>query len=335
MLEGFDDTWIEAGTRRFASYTNIPPGDYVFRVKGSNNDGVWNEEGAAITLTITPPWWATWWFRVLLFGAAVGVLAMAYRYRVHRLLEREEVRRLAEAKQHSEEEAQRLAELDAAKSRFFANVSHEFRTPLTLILGTADQLNEDRARPIRRNARRLLHLIDQLLDLSKLEAGKLTLDPHSGDLVAHLRDQVQRFAPLAERKQIALQLRTDLVTLPCRFDADKLSTLISNLLSNALTFTPDSGKVLVTLAQRRTEGKQASNGAAAPPIWAEIVVKDTGPGIPKAALPRIFVRFEQVNGTATRPEQSGTGIGLALAKDLAELHGGTILVESEEGFGSA
>ncbi|HMB93894.1 MAG TPA: two-component regulator propeller domain-containing protein [Rhodothermales bacterium] len=326
MLEGFDETWVPAGTRRYASYTNIPPGDYVFRVKGSNNDGMWNEAGVAIGLTITPPWWGTWWFRLLLLLGVIGGLAMAYRYRVRRLLEREEVRRLAEAKRHSDEEARRLAELDAAKSHFFANISHEFRTPLTLILGAADQLDETQAGPVRRNARRLLHLIDQLLDLSKLEAGKLTLDPQPGDLVAHLREQVQRFAPLAERKHIALHLRTDLASLPCRFDADKMATLLSNLLSNALKFTPDGGKVLLTLARRTEPAPQEE-------VWVEIVVKDTGSGIPRADLPRIFDRFERVNGTPS--EASGTGIGLALAKDLAELHGGTILVESEEGFGSA
>ncbi|MFB3131875.1 MAG: two-component regulator propeller domain-containing protein, partial [Rhodothermales bacterium] len=158
QLEGFDEDWVEAGSRRFASYTNIPPGNYVFRVKGSNNDGVWNEDGTSLRVTITPPWWGTWWFRLLALAAVAGLLAAAYRYRVGRLLERERLHQ-------TEEEARRLAELDAAKSRFFANISHEFRTPLTLILGTLDQI-EDAAAPkqpvqrIRRNAHRLLGLID-------------------------------------------------------------------------------------------------------------------------------------------------------------------------------
>jgi len=350
-LDGYDRDWVEAGTRRLAFYTNLPPGRYVFRVEASDASGTSVAQPVAQPLRITPPWWAAWWARLSAFAVLAGLVITAYRARVHRLLERERLRRLAEEKRDSEEEARRLTELDAAKSRFFANISHEFRTPLTLILGAADQLEQ--AAPqrsldgIRRNAHRLLGLIDQLLDLSKLEADRLVLDPRPGDLATHLRQLVLRFAPLAERKTILLDFRTDLATLPVLLDAEKFSTIVGNLLSNALKFTPEGGKVLVTLAERvdawtysepapaSTCAVDEAQGRPAMRIWAEVVVKDTGPGIPKEALPRIFDRFEQVDARVSGFEQSGTGIGLALARELVELHGGTILVESEVGFGAA
>ena len=244
-------------------------------------------------------------------------------------------------KEKTEAQARRLRELDRAKSRFFANVSHEFRTPLTLILGPTESALQGTYGPLptplrrqlertRHHARRLLRLVGQLLDLARIESGKLTLHAQRADLAAFLRRVVRAFTPLAERERLALSFRSDVRALPWVFDAEKLEQVVANLLSNALKFTPEGGKVWVTLTT------SPGNGEAAPEEMSavEIVVKDTGPGIAEADLERVFDRFEQVDGSATRAHE-GTGIGLSLARELVELHGGRLLVRSEEGFGSA
>ena len=244
-------------------------------------------------------------------------------------------------KEKTEQQAHRLRELDRAKSRFFANVSHEFRTPLTLILGPTESALQGTHGPLpqplrrqlkrtRHHARRLLRLVGQLLDLASLESGKLTLHAQRADLAAFLRRVVRAFTPLAERERLALSFRSDVRALPWVFDAEKLEQVVANLLSNALKFTPEGGKVWVTLTTSPGNGEAASEETPA----VEIVVKDTGPGIAAADLERIFDRFEQVDGSATRSHE-GTGIGLSLARELVELHGGRLLVRSEEGFGSA
>ena len=331
-LDGFTDGWVEADTRREATFTNLDPGAYTFRVKAANTDGVWSEEVALLRLTVLPPWWATSWFRLLALAALAGLLYAAYALRVRSI--RAHNRRLewevAERTSEVEAQKQQLLALDEMKSRFFANVSHEFRTPLTLIAGPLEAgLPDDPAERrqqehlMLRSARRLLRLVNQLLDLAKLERGKLALDVRTHDLVPFLRGMVEAFTPLAERRHIALSYRPALHVLPVAFDAEKLEQVIGNLLSNALKFTPEGGKVCVAVRRATHEGAPA----------AEIAVKDTGPGIAKKDLERIFDRFEQVDGSVTRAHE-GAGIGLALARELVELHGGTISAESELGFGS-
>jgi len=320
-LEGHDATWIEAGTARTATYTNLPPGTYHFMVQTAIGSSPW-QEATRLPFRMAPFFYQTAWFAGLAAMGMLLLLVMAYQARMRRVLERERLYR-------SEEEAHRLAELDAAKSRFIANISHEFRTPLTVILGATDQLKHRETAPqpigaIRRNAHRLLQLVNQLLDLSKLETGKLHLAPQPGDLVAFLRHLVRSMQPLAERRSIDLRLRTEVEQMGMLFDSDVLEKVFNNVLSNALKFTPEGGKVWVTMERRTIDDEQV----------AEVIFKDTGPGIPPTALPSIFDRFSQVNGSATR-EHEGTGIGLALAKELVELHGGKILIESEVGFGSA
>ena len=244
-------------------------------------------------------------------------------------------------KEKTEAQARRLQDLDRVKSRFFANVSHEFRTPLTLILGPTESALQGAHGPLptplhkqlqrtRHHARRLLRLVGQLLDLARLESGKLTLHAQRADLVAFLRRIVRAFTPLAERERLTLSFRSDVRALPLAFDAEKLEQVVANLISNALKFTPEGGKVWVTLTTPPGNGKAASEETSA----VEVVVKDTGPGIAEQDLERIFDRFEQVDGSATRAHE-GTGIGLSLARELVELHGGRLLVRSERGFGSA
>ncbi|MFB6247293.1 MAG: ATP-binding protein, partial [Salinibacter sp.] len=248
-----------------------------------------------------------------------------------RRLVNERTERLAREKEKTEAQAERLAELDAEKNRFFANVSHELRTPLTLILGPLRDLLEGTHGPVPdavraqlrrmlRNAERLRTLIDQLLDLSTLETEGLELSPVRADLVPFLRSLVQAFVPLAEREKLTLQFRPHVEAQALDFDPDKLEKAVSNLLANAVKFTPEDGTVLVVV--------DAHDGDAPA---ATVVVHDTGPGIPESEQSRLFERFHQGDDAESK---GGTGIGLTLAAEIAELHGGAIDVTSVEGEGS-
>jgi signal transduction histidine kinase/ligand-binding sensor domain-containing protein/DNA-binding response OmpR family regulator len=371
-LENFNEDWIETGTERTATFINLPPGNYVLRVKGSNNDGVWNEEAASLKITITPPWWQTWWAYLLYAFFAIATLAAIYKTRVRYLkkraveLETTVLERTAEVvaqkqrieKQNAqlETQAEKLTELDRMKSRFFANISHEFRTPLTLILGPMEQALQEtpegkarsRLRLAHTNAQRLLGLINQLLDLSKLESGKMPLRAAPGNLVEFLQNLATAFAPLAERKRIALRFESKEKKLLVYFDRDKAEKIFGNLLSNAMKFTPEGGEIVVSVERMKGEERRVMGEERPSPFtprpspfalhpssneFVEITVRDTGIGIPAEKLPHIFDRFYQVDASATR-EYEGTGIGLALVKELVELHHGTVSVASKVGQGT-
>ena len=229
------------------------------------------------------------------------------------------------------QQAEKLRELDQLKSQFFANVSHELRTPLTLTLGPLQDALDGRFGPLREdlaeqvevalsNAQRLLGLVDQLLDVARLNAGRLRLRLRRGDLAAAVRQRVEAFLPLAERRGIELSLADPVEPVEAWFDEVQIEKVFDNLLGNALKFTPRGGKVQITIAAPPGDGPVA------------VSVRDTGPGIPADQLERIFERFYQVEGTTQR-RWPGAGIGLALARQLVELHGGTIAVESAEGEG--
>ncbi len=353
MLERFHDDWVHGGNMQTATFTNIPPGDYTFRVKGSNNDDLWNEEGDAIKITILPPWWKTrtaYFAYVLLLGAA---LFAVWRFEMNRVKMRNELRM-------REFEAQKLHEVDRMKSRFFANISHEFRTPLTLILGpledviakVKDKMAKDDLRLMERNARRLLRLINQLLDLSRLESGRMTLHARRGDFIAFLKGIVMSFASLAEQKKITLKFDEASPAANDNgaafyFDHDKVEKILYNLLSNAFKFTPEGGAVLVRVEigsvgdsesrglgdrERKTKFSHSPPHPLSP-SYLQVSVRDTGIGIPADRLPYIFDRFYQVDDTHTR-EHEGSGLGLALTKELVERHYGEIEAHSEEGMGS-
>jgi signal transduction histidine kinase/ligand-binding sensor domain-containing protein/DNA-binding response OmpR family regulator len=337
-MEGFNDDWIQAGAVRNATYTNLPPGDYVFRVIGSNNDGVWNKEGAQLIIHITPPSWKTWWAFAL-----YGVLFLALIYGIRRYeLNRVRLKNRLELERI---QGEKLRDLDQTKSRFFANISHEFRTPLTLILGqvdrvlgsTKDRVEKNRLEIALRNARRLLHLINQLLDLSKIEAGSMQLKGLPVNMVLLLKNVIYSFESLAEKKNIALHFhcQPDHLTVIC--ERDKLENVFYNLLSNAFKFTPDGGTVEVRIDTSLSPipGREigANNSDASAPERAEIRISDSGHGIPPKQLPYVFDRFYQVDHSLTR-EQMGSGIGLALVKEIVELHGGEVNVTSEEEKGT-
>ena len=341
-LEGFNDNWIHLGTKREVTFTNLDPGDYTLRVKGSNNDGIWNEEGASLKITITPPWWKTTWAYALYVLCAASLLYGLRRYEMNRL-------RLKSQLELEHVEAEKMKELDHLKSRFFANISHEFRTPLTLILGPVEQMRSNDFKGnvheaydmILRNGRRLLRLINQLLDLARLEAGSMSLQTRAENIVSFIKGLVLSFASAAERKRIDLSVSCEEESIIVYFDRDKLEKIVSNLVSNALKFTPEGGKinVIICLGGKIDDGelRMENRGGKTSKLDArevvELCVKDSGPGIPGELREKIFDRFYQVDASHTR-EHEGTGIGLALTKELVELHRGDIAVESEVGRGA-
>jgi signal transduction histidine kinase/DNA-binding response OmpR family regulator/ligand-binding sensor domain-containing protein len=314
ILEGFDKDWIDAGNLRSATYTNLDPGEYKFRVKACNRDGIWNEAGASLKVIINPPLWATTWaylFYIILFGS---ILYYAWRIQLKRVRVKHEF-------EMSKFEAQKLHEVDEMKSRFFANISHEFRTPLTLILGPAEKIsNAESSNPakeaniIRRNATRLMELVNQLLDLSKLDAGKLKLEASKGNIVSFVKNIALSFESLAESKDIKLKILAEEEYLELFFDKDKMTKIIANLLSNSFKFTKEGGEVTLTINNTNNHS-------------IEIKIRDTGIGIPKSELPKLFDRFYQMDSSHSR-EFEGTGIGLSLVKELVELHHGIIKVDS-------
>jgi len=336
-LEGFNENWIPLGETRTATFTNLPPGNYVFRVKGSNNDGIWNEQGVSLRIHITPPFWRTRWAYLFYVLIALGTLYGIRHYELNRVLLKNNLKL-------EQIEREKLRDLDRLKSRFFANISHEFRTPLTLILGQVDMVlgastkEEERRRLIvaLRNARRLLRLINQLLDLSKLEAGSMPIKAQRQNLIPFLKNLVFSFESLAEQKHIDLQFRCDYQSIELLFEPDKLENVFYNLLSNAFKFTPEGGKVtiIVDLSSSSISQPEKSSAADQSTMSAahrvDIRVSDTGIGIPADQQPHIFDRFYQGDSSYTR-EKDGSGIGLALVKELVELHGGEIRIFSEEG----
>ncbi|MEM7371998.1 MAG: response regulator [Bacteroidota bacterium] len=235
-----------------------------------------------------------------------------------------------QALEETDQKARFLEELDEVKSRFFTNISHEFRTPLTVIQGMSDQIlsNPDKwirkgPKMIRRNTDQLLDLVNQILDLRKLEAGQLSLHLEQIEAGAFIRHLTESFQPLAENKDISLTSVPSVEEIWMDLDTEKLIRIMSNLLSNAIKFTPSGEQISVKIM--KDKGKDLST--------AFVEVSDTGIGIPAARLPQIFDRFYQVDSSSTR-KQEGTGIGLALCKELVHLMGGEILVESEEGQGT-
>ena len=328
-MEGLDEEWSPRSHQRTATYTNLWEGDYVFRVKGSNNDAVWNEEGVSINVTILAPW-----YRSKLAYAFYGILII-----IGLVLSRRSIIRREQDKAEKRQqmlELEKAKELDEAKTQFFSNISHEFRTPLTLILGPIKQMYEGTFKGdahtvlgvVVRNSRRLLHLVNQLLDFTKLESGGTMLQASVGDLVEFMRTMFSTFESAAQQRKIAYMFQSSVSTLPAYFDGDKLEKVIINLLSNAFKFTRQGDSINLKMI-KRSNGSPVDKGEG----LVEIIIEDTGKGIASEKLDHVFERFFQADDSYTR-EQEGTGIGLALAKQLVELHHGTISVTSKKGKGT-
>ena len=323
MLENYDEVWRAKKGEKTAHYFHLDPGRYTFRVKAENKDGVRVEK--AILIKVNPPWWLTWWAYTIYGILGVIILVFARKQVINR-------ERLHNRMEFEHLELEKAREIDQMKSRFFTNISHEFRTPLTLLLGPVNEMlsqasetgEKNRLKMMQRNTRQLLNLVNQLLDLSKLEAGKLKLEVVKTDVVAFVRSQGSTFKSLADHKHIDYRMKLPQEKIGLYFDQEKLEIIIKNILSNSLKFTPKHGRVELTLKKLIENHKE----------WVEIGVVDSGCGIPGDLIDKIFDRFYQVDGSHTR-EQEGTGIGLALTKELVELHHGKIQVNSELGKGTA
>ncbi len=321
-LEGFNDRWFEADNTRRVTYTNLDPGGYVFKVK-TREGGVTTER--RLEIRILPPFWRTPWAYLLYFLLVAGALMIARWV----LIERERMNFKLEQERHY---AQQMHELDLMKIRFFTNVSHEFRTPLTLMLTPLENL----LRGIRsdhtvhrqlslvyRNAQRLLNLVTQMLDFKKLEVEETRFMPERGDIVQFVRQIAQTFSDLSEHKHIRYRFESAVESHYADFDQDKLSKVMYNLLSNAFKFTRENGQVTVRLRKLEQEGGEAL----------EIRVEDSGIGIPTEAQQRVFERFYQ-HPMPGHIMNQGSGIGLSIAGEFVKMHGGTIDLESEVGKGS-
>jgi signal transduction histidine kinase/ligand-binding sensor domain-containing protein/DNA-binding response OmpR family regulator len=331
ILEGFNTDWLTTdGSQRKATFTNLDPGEYVFKVKASNNDGYWNEEGASLRIKILPPFWKTPVAFIIYAIFIIGVLLFSRRL----ILERE---RMNHRIQQERQEAKHMHELDMMKIKFFTNISHELRTPLSLIASPLDKMMKSTKNPeqkrqfllISRNVRRLLNLVNQLLDFRKMEVEEFTYNPVEGDIISYIKDTAESFTDLAEKKKINFSIQSQVNGLEMLFDQDKLEKIMFNLLSNAFKFTPEHGSITVNISLVNSNNDPGKNSKLL-----NIIVSDTGIGIPEDKHNKIFDRFFQnlVPGSAVN---KGSGIGLALTKEFVKLHGGTISLKGESDKGTS
>lgn len=331
MLEGFDRDWSQWTAEYRKDYTNLSPGEYRFRLRVKGPDERTGEE-STLTFVVYPYLWQTIWAYLIYLLLFAGVIYLFVRYRV-KYLEKKNLRLeqiIGERTKEISQQAEKLKEMDELKSRFFTNISHEFRTPLTLIMGQTENLiseaNDGRIRQklemSYRNARRLLKLINQLLEISKIEAGKNTLTLSKVQIVPYLRQIFYNFESLAEQRGIELEFLQSVNSLTIFADKEKFEKIFNNLISNAVKFTPEGGKITLSIDENPGDAEKL-----------QIRVKDTGAGIPENRIRYIFDRFYQVDRTQ-KSDIEGTGIGLALTRELTEIHEGTITASSKEGEGT-
>ena len=336
-LAGFDDDWSGWSSETFRDYTNLPHGNFTMQVRAMNTYGRISSIGE-YSFSILPPWWLTWWAISLYLILGAGLIYGIDRYRHRKMRKREaeleaivnvRTEELRNEKKITETQAEKLKQLDAEKSRFFANISHEFRTPLTLTIAPLENLDNPKYGVLTaegkaqvdlaaRNAKRLMRLVTQLMDLARFEANLFKLKPETVQLNQFLKYLSSRFVGAAERYKISFEIDIPDEPAITSIDPEQFEKVISNLLSNAFKFTSEGGSVTLSL--------QAIGSDAV------ITVKDTGKGIDPDHLPRLFDRFYQAEKSEMQP---GTGIGLALVKEITEQHGGQIRVESEQGKGTA
>jgi len=322
-LEGFDTDWVDAGYRRSVSYTNLKPGTYTFTVKEIMRQG---EEGAetSMQILIDPPYYNTWWAYLIYIAIISGILFYINRVLISKALLEENLKK-------EQNDKVRIREMNRSKLQFFTNISHEFRTPLTLILGQLESLldaSESMTSVMSRkmsvaykNSLRLKNLIDELLEFRKQELGHMKLKINKHDFVEFSNIIFDSFKEHAERQEINYKLVCYQDKIPLWFDARQLEKVLFNLLSNAFKFTPKGGSIYILINQEKKD----------------LIIKviDSGPGMPKAYLEKIFDRFYQVENISEHKQQElGSGIGLALTKGIVDMHGGCIRVESELGEGA-
>ena len=327
VLEGFEEkshTTI-GQERKFASYTNVPPGDYVFKVYGSNSSAVWSDIPKEIKIKITPPWYLTT-AAIMFFVFIMGVIIfIVNKVRWNQIKLKNQIKLESALYEKSEE-------INQMKLQFFTNISHELRTPLTLIIGPLQQIMEgsndaqylQRLNTIMyRNSTRLLRLINQLLDFRKVESSNVNLIVEQSDLVSFIEEIFNAFEEIAQERHISFEFKTNLKTIDAWFDNDKIEKILYNLLSNAFKFTPPNKKIELVLEIETKNDKD----------YASINVIDEGTGIPREDLSGVFERFYQVK-KESNAIQTGSGLGLAYTKRLVEIHKGTISIDSAIGKGT-
>ncbi len=333
-LDGFNENWIDMGSRREATFTNLDPGSYALLVRGANNDGVWNKQATDLRINVAPPWWQTWWaYMLYALVLLAAIMAIVFGYARYRTREQQKTLALQEQKLAQEREvSERLRQVDRLKDEFLANTSHELRTPLNGIIGITESIIDgatgdvgDKTREnlqmVSASGRRLAHLVNDILDFSRLKSHDLTLNrkPIDVRVLAELVIKLSQLLLQGKPLKLDNQLPEDFPAVNA--DENRLQQILHNLIGNAIKFT-DRGRIVVRPADEQPEGD-----------WVAISVEDSGIGIPKEKQGSIFNSFEQVDASAER-EAGGTGLGLSITRQLVELHGGRIYLTSEPGKGS-
>ena len=340
MLDGLDDDWNYVGQQRSANYTNIKPGNYVFRLKAANNDGYWTNKPKTIFIKVLSPWWLSWWAKILYV-----ITFISLGYYIYRLI----ILRITEKRKADLERGQRKQneELNTKKIQFFTNISHEFRTPLTLILNPLESLIRDKHitnlpseivdkhKIIHRNTKRLKRLIDELMDFRKMEFSELKVKIQEVDLVKIMTNISSNFIEEANFRNIDFQIDYE-ESLPKQLmvDISMFDKILFNLLSNAFKATRENGKIRVKVSYHNQgivfpliDENNAQSGF-------EFDITDTGIGINKKNLKNIYDRFYQGEEN-NELYYSGTGIGLEVVKKFVDYHKGKIVVKSEQGIGTS
>jgi signal transduction histidine kinase/DNA-binding response OmpR family regulator/ligand-binding sensor domain-containing protein len=332
LMEGLETTWDFLNQEHRATYTNLPPGNYTFRVKAYSSNDNNNISEIALKIIVKPPFWKTFWAYALYLLIIIVALFQTYSFFIKR-----EKQRNALALERLN--AKRTHEMDLMRLQFFTNISHEFRTPLTLISAPLNSLIKENPEPVKaqsyyqimlRNVQRLTRLIDQLLDLRKIEEGYLKMDWTQGDIIAFIRKTFDSFQNYAQKRNMNFTFQSHSSELLTYFDPDKLDKILFNIFSNAFKYTEDLGSISIELKEK-SSGEIPHEGLLGEYI--EIKVSDSGIGISKDDIQKLFKPFQQID--SNKPIGSGsTGIGLSLTKELVELHNGVIKVDSEIGKGS-
>ncbi len=319
QLKGFDDKWITIdASNPKATYNNLSRGTYTFNVRVKNNGTFTDSKPTSLIIEVEPPFWLSWPAFLLYFIIISVLIVFIYRYLIDRA-----TFELRLSKEH--QERQHIEEISAMKVKFFTNLSHELRTPVSLIMLPIENMLaknidagiKNNLTMVLRNAKRLLFIVNQLLDFRKLEVGEITYHPVMGDIVSFIKDIVLPFMDISQNKNIKLTVKSNVEELYTNFDHNKLERILFNLLSNAFKFTPNHGSVEVNI--QYTEGIDL-------PI--RIEVTDTGIGIDKSKISNIFKPFYQVDNQGAIADM-GTGIGLSITYEFVRLHNGNIHVESE------
>lgn len=325
-LDGFDDDWVSMGSNRTTSYINLPHGKYSLHILAGNSRNIWNDTGISLEITIKPPWWITWWayliYSTILVVAFIMIRALIIRK--ERIRSKNRIERLKQQKER---------ELDKFKLDFFTKITHEIRTPITLIMGPIEKMmhkeREDKKEQkyfqiLKSNSEKLYQLTNEILDLRKIDESRFTIHKTTDDLIPLMQGIKERFLPFAESRNISLNVESNFKSIYWEFDTSVIDRIVSNLISNAIKFTGPKGSVRVLCKLEEVSNQ---------PDQVIIEVNDTGKGIAREELDQIFKPFYQT-GSADNQVISGTGLGLALVKELTDMHEGRIEVLSEESNGS-